>query len=103
MRAWVGVALVAAALALSIPAAFAGTKVAPQLKAQTASDVTDLSSRRAHRRYPAYPSYARYPAYPAYARYPAYPTYYARPYYYRPYPYAVPAPFFLGFGYLPHD
>lgn len=99
MRACVGVALVATALSCSVPAAIAGTKVAPQLEAQTASDVTDISSRRAHRRYP---SYARYPAYPAYARYPAYPTYYARPYYYRPYPYAVPAPFFLGFGYLPY-
>ena len=30
------------------------------------------------------------------------PTYFARPYYYRPYPYALPAPFFLGFGYLPY-
>jgi hypothetical protein len=27
--------------------------------------------------------------------------YYARPVYYRPYPYAVPAPFFLGFGFAP--
>ena len=37
----------------------------------------------------------------AYAQ-PYYPTYYARPVYYRPYPYGVPAPFFLGFGYLPY-
>ena len=26
------------------------------------------------------------------------PRYYARPVYYRPYPYGVPAPFVLGFG-----
>jgi hypothetical protein len=26
------------------------------------------------------------------------PHYYARPVYYRPYPYSVPAPFVLGFG-----
>jgi hypothetical protein len=29
------------------------------------------------------------------------PSYYARPVYYRPYPYAVPVPFFLGFGFAP--
>jgi hypothetical protein len=29
------------------------------------------------------------------------PLYYARPVYYRPYPYAVPAPFLLGFGFAP--
>lgn len=96
MKAGVGVALVAAALAFSAPAAIAGTKVAPQAKAQNVSDATDFSARRIYRRYPAYPAYARYPAYPAY------PAYYARPYYYRPYPYAVPAPFFLGFTYLPY-
>ncbi|HKU08165.1 MAG TPA: hypothetical protein VJR30_19025 [Bradyrhizobium sp.] len=97
MNAWLGVAFVATALALGTPAAaIAGTKAAPQAKAQTTSDATDFSARRVHRRYPAYP------AYPRYARYPAYPAYYARPRYYRPYPYAVPAPFFLGFGYLPY-
>jgi hypothetical protein len=29
------------------------------------------------------------------------PSYYARPVYYRPYPYAMPVPFFLGFGFVP--
>ena len=82
MKAGVGVALVAAALAFSAPAAIAGTKVAPQAKAQNVSDATDFSARRIYRRYPAYPAYARYPAYPAY---------YARPYYYPPYYYAPPA------------
>jgi hypothetical protein len=92
MKAWIGVSLVAAALAFASPAAFAETKAAP--KAKTAAfGVTDFGARRVYRRYPAYPAYARYPSYPAY---------YARPYYYRPYPYGVPVPFFLGFGYLPY-
>lgn len=93
MKAQVGMAIVATLVLGSAPAAGAGTKAAPQAKSQTASDATDLSARRVYRRYPAYPSYARYPSYPAY---------YARPTYYRPYPYAVPVPFFLGFGYLPY-
>ena len=90
----IGAALVAAAVMFSAPAAIAGTNATPQAKAHyAASDATDFGARRVYRRYPAYPAYARYPSYP---------TYYARPYYYRPYPYAVPAPFFLGFGYLPY-
>ena len=94
MQAWIGVALIAVALAVASPAALAETRLAPVAKVAT-SDATDFSARRVYRRYPLFPAYARYPSYPAY------PTYYARPYYYRPYPYTVPAPFFLGFGYLP--
>jgi len=90
MKAWIGVAFVAAALALGAPAAIAETRGAPQAKA---ADATDFGARRVYRCYPSYPAYARYPSYP---------TYYARPYYYRPYPYGVPVPFFLGFGYLPY-
>jgi len=93
MKTWMGVALVAAVLALGTPTTMAGTMVV-RAEAQMASGATDFSARRIYRRYPAYPAYARYPSYPAY---------YARPYYYRPYPYAVPVPFFLGFGYLPYD
>lgn len=93
MRACLGGVCIAAALAFGAPVAVTGADAAPQTKVQTASDATDFSARRAYRRYPAYPSYARYPSYP---------TYYARPYYYRPYPYTVPVPFFLGFGYLPY-
>ena len=96
MRAWIGVALIAAAWSFSAPAASAGAGTVPRVKAQEISQATDFSARRVHRRYPAYPAYARYPSYPAY------PRYYARPSCYRPYPYTVPAPFYLGFGYLPH-
>lgn len=88
MRVWISVAVVAAGLAITTPAV-AGSA---QAKAQAASksDPADVSARRVNRRY-AYRPYAQ-----------PYPTYYARPVYYRPYPYGVPAPFFLGFAYLPY-
>ena len=91
MKVWIGSALVVTGLALATPAV-AGSAGVSQSKSQAApkSDVTDLGARRIDRRY-AYRPYAQ----------PYYPTYYARPVYYRPYPYAVPVPFFLGFGYLP--
>ena len=86
MKAWVGIAIVAALAISSAPAASAEMK-SPQAKSRNASDATDVSARRVYRRYPVYS---------------AYPVYYARPTYYRPYPYGVPVPFFLGFGYLPY-
>ena len=59
-------------------------------KAAATSGATDLRARGIFRDRPAY------------AGYPNSPTYFARPYYYRPYPYGVPVPFFLGFAYLPY-
>ena len=89
MKTWIGVALVAAALAFSGPAAVAGTSAAPRAKAAATSGATDLRARRIFRDHPAYVrSYS--------------PAYFARPYYYAPYLYGVPVPFFLGFGYLPY-
>ena len=90
MNIWMGVALVASALAFSAPAAVAGTSTAPGAKAAATSGATDLRARHIFRDRPAY------------AGYPNSPTYFARPYYYRPYPYGVPVPFFLGFAYLPY-
>jgi len=89
MKARLGVAIIIALLAFSsAPAASAGTRIAPQAKAAT-SAATDLRARRIFRDHPAYVrSYS--------------PAYFARPYYYAPYPYSVPVPFFLGFGYLPY-
>jgi hypothetical protein len=55
-----------------------------------ASKATDLGARRRVRHY-------RHDAYRGYDR----PRYYDRPYDYRPYPYAAPVPFFLGFGFGP--
>jgi len=89
MKTWTGVALVASALTFGGPAAVTGTNAAPRAKAASTSDAADLRARRIFRDHPAYVrSYS--------------PTYFARPYYYAPYPYGVPVPFFLGFGYLPY-
>lgn len=88
MKVWMGVALVAVTQILSAPAAVAATSGTAEAKPKaTTSGKTDAGARRVHRRHSA--SAAEVP------------TYYARPYYYRPYPYGVPVPFFLGFEYLP--
>ncbi len=85
MKRWIGAAVIGvwalAGAALSEPAA-----AASMVKAQNAgiSDATHVSARRHYRRYDRYGPY-----------------YYARPHYYRPYPYNVPAPFVFGFGFGP--
>ena len=53
-----------------------------------AQSATDLGARRYHRHHDRHV-------------YRPQPRYYARPYYYRPYPYAVPAPFTFGFNFGP--
>jgi len=55
-----------------------------------ARNAGDLAARRHERHFGRYVD-----------RSPAPSSYYARPVYYRPYPYAVPLPFFLGFGFAP--
>jgi hypothetical protein len=98
MKRWIGAAIMAAGLALSGPvatgsAAAANSEVglhAAGLHGTDASKATDLGARRRVRHY-------RRDAYRAYDR----PRYYDRPYDYRPYPYAAPVPFFLGFGFGP--
>jgi hypothetical protein len=93
MRPLLGMAVVAAALALSGPAAAASAdKVTPAQTQAAKSGATDFSARRRHYRH-------NYRA--RYSSYRPYPTYYARPVHYRPYPYAVPAPFVFGIGYGP--
>lgn len=103
MKRWIGAAIMAAGLVLSGPAATghaaaANSKVglhavglhAAGLHATNASKATDLSARRRVR-------HPRRDAYRPYDR----PHYYDRPDDYRPYPYAAPVPFFLGFGFGP--
>jgi hypothetical protein len=98
MKRWIGAAVMASGLALSGPAATGSTAAANSkvglhaagLHATDASKITDLSARRRVR-------HDRRDAYRAYDR----PRYYDRPYDYRPYPYAAPVPFFLGFGFGP--
>ena len=98
MKRWIGAAVMAAGLALSGPAA-TGSAAAANSKAglhaaglhtTDASKATDLGARRLARHY-------WHDAYHAHDR----PRYYDRPYDYRPYPYAAPVPFFLGFGFGP--
>jgi hypothetical protein len=98
MKTWIGAAMVTAALAVGGPAASASDAAAPtKTKVQTAGSqpadmqgATDFSARRYYRRY------YRHGYRPHYR-----PHYYARPYYYRPYPYYAPAPFPFGFGFGP--
>ena len=56
-----------------------------------ASAATDFSAHRHHRRHHRHTVYSR----------PYAPAYYARPVFYRPYPYQTPVPFFLGIGHGP--
>jgi hypothetical protein len=88
MRIMIGAAFVAVALVSGAPA-IAGD-VPPTRPYVARGDAIDATARRLFRRNNYRPSYQ-----------PHYPTYYARPIYYRPYPYGVPVPFFLGFAYLP--
>ena len=92
MRPLLGMAVVAAALTLSGPAAVAASDKVTQAQTQAKSGATDFSAHRRHYRYNYRPRYSSHRPYP---------TYYARPVYYRPYPYVVPAPFVFGIGYGP--
>lgn len=95
MRPLLGMAVVGAALALSGPAAVAASNKVPQAISQAAkSDATDFSAHRRHYRHGPRPDYRH-------SAYRPYPDYYARPVYYRPYPYVAPAPFVFGIGYGP--
>lgn len=91
MRTLLGMAVVATTLALNGPAAIAASEKDPSAGSHAVkSTATDFSAHRRHHRHGQrhYRPYA-----PAY--------YYARPVYYRPYPYSVPAPFVFGIGYGP--
>jgi hypothetical protein len=91
MKTLIGAAVVAVAFALAGPAAIdpaAAASPKAGVHAIDASKATDFSARRRYRHYYRY-------GYRPYYR----PYYYARPYYYRPYPYYAPAPFPFGFGF----
>jgi len=84
MARWTALAVVAVALAAGLPrASFAHRVTIPEASAGIA--VFDV------RRHARAPDVVR----PAVRRDP---RYYARPVYYRPYPYGVPAPFVFGYG-----
>ena len=99
MKTLVGAAVVASALMVAGPVAInSAVAASPQVKRQTTgtSDATDFSAQRYYRRY-GY-GYGYRPYVRPYDR----PYYYARPRYYRPYPYVAPAPFAFGFGFGPY-
>ncbi|UPK35913.1 hypothetical protein IVB18_00580 [Bradyrhizobium sp. 186] len=80
MTRWIGVAVVLAIMA-GLPAAAAKSATKQQTSAM------DIGAGRQHRHHDG-----------ARRSIPYEPHYYARPVYYRPYPYRVPAPFVFGFG-----
>ena len=93
MTSWIGAAMLALTLMFGGVAAINSAQAAPlraMLQTPQSSDATDLSARRRIRPHTNY-------AYRPYVQ----PYYYDRPDYYRPYPYALPVPFFLGFGFGP--
>jgi hypothetical protein len=82
MKCWIAVA---ASLAVAAPGMATAATFDAGLR-QSAAGTGDFNARRHHR------------ADRAYRRPPYEPHYYARPVYYRPYPYGVPWPFVLSFG-----
>jgi hypothetical protein len=90
MKRWFRAAAVAAVLVLATPTMNPAAAASPRVVVSAAdvSEPTDLSARRHHYRRSSYRPYYQ-------------PHYYGRPTYYRPYPYASPVPFFLGFGFGP--
>ena len=97
MNILIGTAVVAGVFALAGPVAISPAAAASQAKVQTTSGsvATDFSARRYYRHHHDHYGYRAYDR-PAYQ-----PYYYGRPTYYRPYPYAVPAPFPFGIGFGP--
>jgi hypothetical protein len=90
MKSWLYGAFVASALVVAGPGAIDFAVAAPSAKTNGAA-ATDFSAHRHHRRYHRHAVHAR----------PDAPAYYARPVFYRPYPYQTPVPFFLGIGFGP--
>jgi hypothetical protein len=90
MKTLIGAAVVAGVLALAGPAAIDPAAASPKagVHAANASKATDFSARRRYRHDYRY-------GYPPYYT----PYYYARPTYYRPYPYYAAAPFPFGFNF----
>lgn len=89
MRNWLFAAFVAGVLNVVGPGTIE-TAIAASAKPNSAS-ASDFSVHRHHKRYHRHAVQSR----------PFAPAYYARPIFYRPYPYQTPVPFFLGIGFGP--
>ena len=92
MKGLIGAACIAVVLAVAGPGAIDSAAAAPQAKIAGTSDAAGFSAHRHVRRHARHHGYYR----PGYRSY-----YYDRPVYYRPYPYASPAPFIFGIGFGP--
>jgi hypothetical protein len=84
--------VMAVAIAVTMPAAM-GATTEPTKAAVPAASSPKANGVNARRHYRNYDRYAGRP----YVE----PTYLDRPIHYRPYPYVLPVPFFLGFGFDP--
>jgi hypothetical protein len=87
MTRWIGAAILAAILTCNGSAAISAAAAAPNPDAPKAGDPAARRGNSHHARYVARPVPP--------------PTYYDRPNDYRPYPYVLPAPFFLGIAFEP--
>lgn len=85
MTRWIGAAVALGLIVASPGVSIAATQDAAKSKASASA--RDIGARRHARHHDA----VRQVALPE-------PHYYARPVYYRPYPYGVPAPFVFGYG-----
>ncbi|MGY4628636.1 hypothetical protein [Bradyrhizobium sp. USDA 4486] len=83
MARWIALAAVAVALATGLPRTSAAHRMTIP---EASAGIAVFDARHARTSEIARPAVRRDP------------RYYARPVYYRPYPYAVPAPFVLGYG-----
>ena len=92
MKGLIRAACLAVVLAVAGPGAIDSAAAAPQAKIAGTSDAAGFSAHRHVRRHARHHGYYR----PGYRSY-----YYDRSVYYRPYPYASPAPFTFGIGFGP--
>jgi hypothetical protein len=93
MKTSVRAAIVAAILVWAGSAAIDPAAAAPSKSGASGSAAATSTGLSARKHYRHDRRYAYRPVYQ--------PHYYGRPDYYRPYPYAAPVPFFLGFGFSP--
>lgn len=89
MARGIGIAVVLGLMVTSPGASVAAPQdvARPKAMSKLATAATDIGARRHARHHDGVRRLARYE-----------PHYYARPVYYRPYPYGMPAPFVFGYG-----
>ena len=91
MKMWIGAAILTTAVAITLAAGGPIATAAPVKPTPQTADSRRATGFSAGRYYRVHARHGYRPQ----------PRYYARPYYYRPYPYSVPAPFTFGFAFGP--